>query len=114
MSIRGINIKENPLYVSYDDECWVLLAKEIMRSYSRKYSYQIPTTATSQLEYDELDRRTYLPIRKSIIRNVMQGPLKNVVDIPSIYRAFEEQRISYKESLGILWKDREYDNIYDI
>ena len=44
----------------------------------------------------------------------MQGPLKNVVDIPSIYRAFEEQRISYKESLGILWKDREYDNIYDI
>lgn len=112
MSIIGIEgMKENPFYASYDDDCWVELAKEIMRSYANKYAYQLPTTALSQVEYDELDRNTYLPIRRSIINNVKRGPLRNVADLPSIYRAFEEKRINYKESLGIMWKDTEYDNI---
>ena len=111
MSLLGVDVKENPFYASYDDECWVLLAKELMKCYADKYAYQIPTTAQSQEEYDRLDKQTFLPVRMSILRNVTHGPLKNVSDIPSIYRAFEERRIAYKESLGIIWRDTEYDVI---
>ena len=107
MRILGVQVKENPFYASYDDECWMLLAKEIMISYADKYAYQIPTTAYSQAEYEMLDAKTYLPIRKSILRNVMRGPLKNVVDMPSIYTAFEQRRLAYKKSLGIPWKEAE-------
>lgn len=112
MIIIGLDIKENPFYASYSDECWVQLAKEIMRGYANKYAYQIPTTALTQLEYDELDKKTYLPIRRSILNNIRRGPLRSVADLPSIYRALEEQRIAYKQSMGIQWKDTEYDNIF--
>lgn len=109
MSLYGIEVsKENKFYASYSDDCWVALAKEIMVGYANKYAYQVPTTAQSQLEYEELDEKTFRPIRMSILKNVMYGPLKNVADIPSIYRAFEERRIAYKQSMGIAWKDKDY------
>ena len=63
----------------------------------------------SQEEYDKLDKNTYLPIRQSILRNLMNGPLKNVADLPSIYRALEQRRLAYKKSLGICWKEPTYD-----
>lgn len=109
MRTLGVHIKENPLYAPYDDECWMELAKEIMSSYAEKYAYQIPTTAFSQEEYDRLDRRTFLPIRQSILRRVVNGPLGNIVDEKAVYHGFELKRKAYKQSMGIKWKDVEYD-----
>ena len=70
MSLFGIDIKENPFYCPYDNECWVMLAKEIMSVYSDKYTYQIPLNAVSQAEYDALvtagtvDNDTYYFIKE--------------------------------------------------
>ena len=85
MRLLGVKVEENPYYCSYDDECWVTLAKEIMTSYADRYAYQIPTTAYSQEEYSKLDRKTYLPIRKSILRNVSQ-PLPESASALKLYR----------------------------
>lgn len=109
MRTLGVNIQENEFYAPYTDECWVNLAKVIMRSYADKYSYQIPTTAYTQKEYSELDRKTYLPIRKSVLKSVMRGPLKNLTDLGSVYHGFEERRLEYKRSLGIRWNENEYE-----
>lgn len=109
MSILGVKVNENPYYAPYSDECWISLSKELVNSCAAKYSCQFPTTALSQEEYDKLDKDTYLPIRQSILRNVMNGPLKNVADPPSIYRALEKRRLAYKKSLGICWKEPTYD-----
>lgn len=111
MRTLGINVKQNEFYAPYEDECWMVLAKEIMISYASKYSYQLPTTALSQDEYSELDEKTYLPIRQSILRRVMSGPLRNITDIKSVHSAFEQKRLQYKKSLGIRWKENEYENI---
>lgn len=108
MSVLGIHVKENPFYVSYDDECWVLLARAIMESYADKYAYQIPVTAFSQAEYSKLDEATYLPIRLHVLRNVKSGPLRNVVNMEAVYDAFEARRKAYKQSMGITWKDNDY------
>ena len=105
MRILGVSVKENPFYASYDDECWMTLAKEIMISYADKYAYQIPTTAFSQEEYSRLDKKTFLPIRQSILRRVVNGPLGNIVDEKAVFRAFEQRRLAYKKSMGIVWKD---------
>lgn len=108
MSVYGIHTDDNPFYCRYDDECWVALAKEIIAYSAMKYSYQIPTTASTQEEYLNLDKKTYLPIRKSILRNVMNGPLRNVANAESVYRAFEKRRLEYKKSMRIPWEDGEY------
>ena len=105
MRLLGVKVEENPCYCSYDDECWVILAKEIMTSYAEKYACQIPTSAYTQEEYSKLDKRTYLPIRKSILRNVMNGPLRSVADIYAVYSGFEQRRLAYKHSMGITWED---------
>lgn len=109
MRLLGVKIEENPFYCSYDDECWIRLAQEIMNSYAIKYSYQLPTTALSQEEYNHLDSKTFLPIRKSILRNVMNGPLRSIANIQAIYSGFEKRRLDYKKSMGIAWKDNEID-----
>lgn len=110
MRTLGVNIKENPYYAPYDDECWIELAKEIMSTYADRYSYQLPTTAFSQEEYAMLDKRTYLPIRRSILRNVKYGPLRNLANMPAIYYAFERRRLEYKKSLGITWREPKYED----
>lgn len=108
MRTLGIHVKENRFYAPYDDECWVVLAKEIMASYADKYSYQLPTTAFTQEEYSRLDRKTYLPIRQRILRSVERGPLRNVADMKAIYHAFEKRRLEYKKSMGIRWQENDY------
>lgn len=108
MSVLGIHTNESNFYCSYSDDCWVELAKEIVAYSAMKYSFQLPTTAMSQDEYDLLDRTTYLPIRKSILRNVMNGPLRNIANIDAVYSAFEQRRIAYKKSLNIKWEDVDY------
>lgn len=111
MSVLGIHTDDNPFYCRYDDECWVVLAKEIIAYSAMKYSYQIPTTASSQEEYLILDRKTYLPIRKSILRSVMNGPLRNIANIESVYSAFEKRRLAYKKSMNIIWEEDNYGDL---
>ena len=109
MRILGVTVKENPHYCSYDDECWITLAREIMSSYADLYTYQVPTNAFSQEDYTRREHSKYLPIRKSILRKVMNGPLRNVTDIHAVYYGFEQRRLAYKESMGVHWKDAPLD-----
>lgn len=109
MRLLGVKVEENPHYCSYDDECWIRLAQEIMNSYAIKYSYQLPTTALSQEEYNRLDLKTFLPIRKSILRNIMNGPLRNIASAEAIYSGLEKKRLAYKKSMGIIWEESEID-----
>lgn len=105
MRLLGVHVKENPFYASYDDECWIRLAQEIMYSYASAYTYQSPTTAYSQAEYDRLNNNTFAPIRKSILRKVKNGPLGNIVSIDAVYAAFEECRKDNLAKMGVTWKD---------
>lgn len=105
MSILGVNIKENTFYCTYSDDCWIVLAQEIMSSYSIRYVNAIPTTAISQAEYDKLNETSYAPIRRSILRNIKYGPLRNAVNIVSVYDALEARRKENLFRLGINWKD---------
>ena len=110
MRVLGVQVEENPFYAAYDDECWMTLASAIMESYADKYAYQIPVTAFSQAEYSKLDKSTYLPIRQHVLRNIKNGPLRNVVNMCAIYDALEQRRIAYKQSMGVIWQDNEYEN----
>lgn len=92
-------------YAPAEDECWMNLAKAIMISYGVAYSTKSPLSARSQAEYDAVDRISCAPVRKSILRNIKNGPLRNAVDIHAVYSALEQKRLDYKESLGIKWKD---------
>lgn len=105
MRLLGVKVKENPFYASYEDDCWILLAQEIMYSYASAYTYQSPSTAYSQMEYDKLNNTTYAPIRKSILRKVKNGPLRNVVNLEAVYAAFEECRKENLIRMGIKWND---------
>ena len=109
MRTLGVGLPENEFYAPYTDECWVNLAKMIMRVYADKYSYQIPTTAYTQAEYSRLDRNTYMPIRKSVLKSVLKGPLRNLSDASTIYHGFEARRLEYKKSLGIKWEENVYE-----
>ena len=108
MRTLSAGLPENEFYAPYTDECWINLAKMIMKVYSDKYSYQIPTTAYTQAEYSHLDRSTYFPIRRSILKSITKGPLRNVSDVISIYHGLEERRLEYKKSLGIRWEENTY------
>lgn len=105
MSILGIDIKENQFYVSYEDDCWVQLAKQIMIGYSELYANAIPTTAISQEEYDTLNKKSYAPIRRSILRNIKYGPVRHAVDMQAVYSGLEKSRRDRLKALGIRWKD---------
>lgn len=114
MITLGVDLQENEFYAPYTEECWVNLAKAIMKVYADKYSYQIPTTAYSQAEYSELDRSTYLPIRKSILNQIVRGPLKNSATLSYLYHGLEERRLEYKRSLGIKWEENDYDELRNL
>ena len=104
--MRTLYLKDkNTFYAPAADECWVVLAKEIMASYSLKYEYQTPTTAFTQEEYNILNDRTYAPIRKSILRSIKNGPLRNVVDMKAVYAGLEKRRRENMKKLGVKWED---------
>ena len=98
----------DPFYAPAGEDCWVVLARTIMESYADKYACQVPLTAFTQAEYDQLNEKTYAPIRKSILRNIKNGPLKNAVDMHAIYRGLEERRHEYLKSMGVRWKDTHF------
>ena len=105
--MRTLNLTDsNTFYAPASDECWVILAKEIMSSYALSYTHQICTTAFSQFDYDRIDKQKFAPQRKSILRRIKYGPLRNVVDMPSVFYAFEQQRKANLKSWGIKWEDK--------
>lgn len=108
--MRTLNLTDsNTFYAPAYDDCWVILAKEIMSSYSLSYANQICTSAFSQFDYDRIDKQKFAPQRKSILRRVKYGPLRNVVDMDSVFYAFEQERKDNLKQWGISWVDR-----YDI
>ena len=107
-----LNLEDkNTFYAPASDECWVILAKEIMSSYTLSYIHQFPTDARSQLEYDKLDKQKFAPQRKSILRRIKNGPLRSVVDIHAVYSALNQKRLEHKRSWGVYWKDNYEDDL---
>ena len=111
MGILGVDVKENQFYCSYSDECWVQLAKAIMVVYSDKYTFQMPISAASQQEYDTLDKKSFAPARRSILKHIKNGPIRNAVNITSAYSALESLRKENKVKMGIKWRDNYYEDI---
>ena len=110
-----LNLEDkNTFYAPASDECWVILAKEIMSSYTLSYIHQFPTDARSQMEYDKLDRQKHIPQRKSILRRLKTGPLRSAIDINASYSALEHLRIEQKKSWGVYWKDNNSINVDDL
>ena len=105
MRTLGVRIKENPFYAPYDDECWVILAKEIMSAYTSSYIIQFPTTARTQAEFDQLDKQKYAPQRRSILRRLKYGPLRSILDISSIFAGLEKHRTENLKLWGIPYKN---------
>lgn len=104
--MRTLNLKDpNPFYAPACDECWILLAKEIMTSYANSYSNLFPTNARTQAEYELLDQKKFAPQRKSILRRVKNGPLRSTVDMAAVYSAFENRRMASKKTWGVYWRD---------
>lgn len=99
---------KNTAYSPASDECWVLLAKDIMSAYAISYVNKFPLYASSQAEYDALDKKSFAPVRKSILRNIKNGPLRNAVDISAVYSALERERLENKRSFGIHWKETQF------
>ena len=89
MGVLGVNVQENTFYCSYSDDCWVQLAKAIMVVYSDKYTFQMPLSAMSQQEYDMLDKKAFAPARRSILKHIKNGPIRNAINITSAYSALE-------------------------
>lgn len=102
---------KNKFYAPASDECWVLLAKEIMASYAMSYVNQIVCTAFTQAEYDLLDQKKYAPQRRSILRKIKHGPLRNVVDLKSIYAGLEKKRKENLKIMGVRWRDSYVENL---
>lgn len=105
MGLTGVDIKENIFYSSYSDEYWILLASAIMKEYSETYVCQLPLTAITQIEYDTVDSKKYAPARKSILKHIKNGPIRNAVNITSVYYALESLRKENKARMGITWRD---------
>lgn len=110
--MRTINLKDNnPFYAPAGDDCWVVLAQEIMNCYALRYMYQIPMNAYTQEEYDMLDRKNYAPQRRSILKCIKNGPLRNIVDIHAIYCGLEQRRLEHKRKMNINWIDNYKEDI---
>lgn len=104
--MRTLNLTDkNTFYAPASDECWVILAKEIMSDYTLSYIHQFPTDARTQMEYDQLDKKKYAPQRKCILRRIKYGPLRSVVDINAVYSALNGKRLDQMRSWGIHWED---------
>ena len=98
---------ENTFYAPASDDCWVILAKEIMSSYAQSYIIQFPTTAYTQAEYDRLNEQKYALQRKSILKRIKHGPLRNAVDLKSVYCGLELKRLHNLRTWGIKWQDHD-------
>lgn len=104
--MRTLNLTDkNTFYAPASDECWVILAKVIMDSYAQSYVMQFPTATFTQAEYDKLNEKKYLPQRKSILRKIKNGPLRNSIDLSAVYCELERKRKYNLQLWGIKWID---------
>ena len=76
-----------------------------MSTYAASYIHQFPTTARSQVEYDQMDKQKYAPQRRSILRRLKHGPLRSTVDITSVYSGLEKQRLENIKTWGVYYKN---------
>lgn len=111
MITLGVDLQENEFYAPYTEECWINLAQNIMEVYATKYMCASPTTAFSQAEYDQLNEHTYAPVRRSILRQIKHGPLKNAIDMYGVYNGLERARLEYKNSRHIRWVDKSTEDL---
>ena len=79
-------------YRPYDDECWLLLAKSIVAEAAEEYSNQFPKFCLSRSEFDMIDKKSYAPIRKNILKRLCEGPVKVLADPETFHDAFERRR----------------------
>ena len=110
-----LNVEDkNTFYAPAEDECWMILAKEIMSTYALSYAHLFPTAARTQSEYDQLDKQKFVAQRKSILRRLKNGPLRSVINMASAYSALERLRIEQKRSWGIYFRENNPIDITDL
>ena len=89
------------MYRPYDDECWIILAKSIVAYAAEEYANQFPKFCISRYEFETLDKKSYAPIRKSILNRLFNGPVKVMIDQQTFKDAFEQKRIDTMKSFNI-------------
>jgi len=95
----------NPFYCHYNDECWIRLSKCIIEAMADSYANQFPKFCRNQVEFEELDRKSYAPIRKGILAKLFNGPVRVLVDKEAFTDAFNQR-----------WRDevRDYNHINNL
>lgn len=79
-------------YQPYNDECWIQLAMCIVESAAEEYAWQFPKFCTDRKEFERQDKKSYAPVRKSILNRLCNSAVRVMVD-PETYRdAFERKR----------------------
>lgn len=89
------------MYRPYDDECWIKLAQSIIELTAETYAQQFPKFCYSKSEFDELDIKSFAPIRKSILKKLFSGPVKVLIDPQTYIDAFERRRREEMSSFGV-------------
>ena len=91
MSSRNRALYDNPFYCHYNDECWIQLSKSIIADMAESYANQFPKFCRNQMEFEELDRKSYAPIRKGILTKLFNGPVRVLVDKEAFTDAFNRR-----------------------
>lgn len=89
------------MYRPYDDECWIKLAQSIIEFAAETYAQQFPKFCYSKAEFDDLDTKSFAPIRKSILNKLFYGPVRVLIDPQTYIDAFEQKRRDEMTSFGI-------------
>lgn len=106
MRISGIHIDhDNPAYCHYSDECWIQLSKCIIADMAESYANQFPKFCRSLAEFEELDRKSYAPIRKGILSKLFNGPVRVLIDKDAFTDAFnkkwQQEITDYNRSINL-------------
>jgi len=88
-------------YQPYDDECWIILAKSIVEFAAEEYANQFPKFCLSRLEFDTLDKKSYAPVRRSILKRLCNGPVRVMIDPDTYLDAFEHRREEVMKGFNI-------------
>lgn len=89
------------MYKPYDDECWIKLAQSIIECAADSYAQQFPKFCYSRSEFDERDRQSFEPIRKSILKKLFSGPVQVLIDPQTYTDAFEQRRREEMTNFGV-------------
>lgn len=91
MKYEDRTLHNNPFYCHYNDECWIQLAKSIICESAESYANQFPKFCRNQTEFEELDQKSYAPIRKGILTKLFNGPVRVMLDREAITDAFNRR-----------------------